>query len=174
MRFSSDKPADRALALLLIVLGALFRLAPHPDNFTPTMAIALFSGATLPPALALTVPLAVMMATDLVIGLHPLFWLVWGSFAAVVLIGLWVGKAAGAGRVITGTLSGSVLFFIATNLGVFFFEGMYPKNREGLAQCYAMAAPFFRNSLAGDIFYSFSFFALFAASRWMKQPKRIS
>ena len=174
MKFSSETPSDRVVALLLVVFGVLFRLAPHPDNFTPTMAIALFSGVTLPPALALTVPLLVMMATDLVIGIHSLFWLVWGSFAAVVLIGLWVGRDAGAGRVVTGVLSGSVFFFIATNLGVFLFEGMYPKNLEGLAQCYTMAVPFFRNSLAGDIFYTFSFFAAFSAAQWTRQPKRIS
>ena len=166
---------DQAVALALIVLGTFFRVLPHPDNFTPTMAIALFSGAVLPTPLALVVPLLLMMASDLAIGLHPLFLLVWGSFLIVVLFGAWVRKNPGLGRTAVATLSGSVFFFLSTNLGVFIFEGMYEKSWQGLAQCFAMALPFFRNSLAGDIFYTASFFSLFLAAQWshhlFHQPK---
>ena len=173
MTFRSENTTDRVLALLLIACGVFFRLMPHPDNFTPTMALALFSGVALPSTVALTVPLLVMMASDLVIGLHPLYWLVWGSFLAVVLIGLWVKKNPGVGRTLAAVLSGSVLFFVLTNLGVFLFEGMYPKNWEGFTRCYVMALPFFKNSLAGDLFYTFSLFGLFTAAQWMRQPKKI-
>ena len=166
MKFSSEKRSDQVLAMALIILGTLFRVVPHADNVTPTTAIALFSGVTLPPALALTVPILVMMASDLVLGLHSLFWLVWATFAAVVGIGLWVRKDARAARITGGTLSGSILFFVVTNLGVFFFENMYPKTWPGLVQCFTMAVPFFRNSLIGDVLYSFVFFALFAAAQW--------
>ena len=174
MTLRSESGFDQSLALGLIIFGVLFRLFPHPDNFTPTMAIAFFSGVTLPPSLAFTVPLLVMMASDLMIGLHPLFWLVWGSFAAAVWIGLWVRKEASIIRVAAGALSGSVLFFVVTNLGVFLFESMYPKTWQGLRECYLMAVPFFRNQFLGDFFYSFAFFSLFTAVQWMKQPKRIS
>ena len=168
------KSNNQVIALILIVLGTLFRVLPHPDNFTPTMAIALFSGAVLPASLALVVPLLLMMASDLLIGLHPLFLLVWGSFLAVVLLGAWVRKNPGFGRTAVATLSGSVFFFVSTNLGVFFFGGMYEKSWAGLAECFTMALPFFRNSFAGDLFYTASFFALFLAAQWMKQPKKAS
>ncbi len=164
---------DQVLALGLVVLGVLFRVSPHPANFTPTMAIAFFSGVVLPPSTALAVPLLIMMASDLLIGLHPLFWLVWGSFLAVVLLGIWARNNAGVWQVLAAGLSGSVLFFIVTNLGVFLFQEMYPKNWQGFVQCYVMAIPFFRNSLAGDSFYIFSFFSLFAAAKWMRQPKKV-
>ena len=172
MTLPSENRSDRALALLLIVAGVFFRILPHMDNFTPTMAIALFSGAVLPASLALTVPVLVMMASDLFIGLHGLFWLVWASFLMVVMIGIWVRQKAGLWRAAAGTLASSVLFFFLTNLGVFLFENMYPRDWEGFVHCYAMALPFFRNSLASDMVYTFSLFSLFFAARWMKQPKK--
>jgi hypothetical protein len=160
------------LALALVTLGVLFRVLPHPDNFTPTMAIALFSGAVLAPSLAFSIPLLLMMASDLAIGLHPLFWLVWGSFLAVTLLGTWLKQRLGAGRMALATLSGSLFFFVTTNLGVFFFTAMYPKTWEGLLQCFAMAVPFFRNSLAGDVLYTFSFFAVYLAAQRVYHPKK--
>ena len=166
MTLRSENRSDQWLALLLIVCGVFFRVLPHPDNFTPVTAIALFSGVVLPTSLALTVPLLIMMASDLAIGLHPLIWLVWGSFLAVVLIGVWARSGAGAGRVIAGAFGGSVMFFVLTNLGVFLFENMYPKNWDGFVQCYVMALPFFRNTLAGDLLYTFSLFSLFLAAKW--------
>ena len=174
MTLRSQNSTDQLLALGLVVLGVLFRVAPHPDNFTPVMAIALFSGVVLPPTVALTVPLFIMMASDLVIGLHSLFWLVWGSFLAVVLIGVWAGKNTGPAKILGAALSGSVLFFVVSNLGVFLFENMYAKDWQGLGQCFTMALPFFRNTLAGDLFYTLTLFALFLAAQWMRQPKKIS
>ena len=172
MTLRSENRSDQALALLLIVCGVFFRVLPHMDNFTPTTALALFSGVVLPPSLALTVPLLVMMASDLIIGLHDLFWLVWASFLLVVIVGVWVRNNPSLLRTITGTLAGSVSFFFLTNLGVFLFENMYTKNWDGFVQCYTMALPFFRNSLVSDLLYTFSLFSLFLAVRWMKQPKK--
>ena len=172
--FRAESNSDRILALLLVLCGIFFRIVPHPDNFTPTMSIALFAGMMLPPSLAFTVPLLVMMASDLVIGLHPLYWLVWASFLLVAMIGLWVRKNPVMGRTLIGILGGSVLFFILSNLGVFLFENMYPRNWAGFVECFTMALPFFRNSLAGDLFYTVCLFSLFMASQWMRQPKKIS
>lgn len=163
--------SDTFIALALIALGVLFRVLPHPDNFTPTMAIALFSGAVLAPSLAFSVPLVLMMASDLYIGLHPLFWLVWGSFLVVVLMGTRLRQRTTYGRMGLATLSGSLFFFVTTNLGVFLFEGMYPRTWQGLTECFVMAVPFFKNSLAGDVFFTCTFFAIFAAARWVRQPK---
>lgn len=174
MKLGSQNTTDQMIALALVVIGVLFRVMPHPDNFTPVMAIALFSGVVLPPSLALTVPLLIMMTSDLMIGLHPLVWLVWASFLAVVLLGFWVRKGEGLWRTLAAALSGSVLFFITTNLGVFLFQNMYPKNWQGFVQCYVMAIPFFRNTLAGDLFYTSVLFSLFLAAQWLRQPKGYS
>jgi len=54
-------------SVLGIVVGlALMRLVPHPDNFTPIIAAALFGGAYFDRRLfAFIVPLAAMLASDL-------------------------------------------------------------------------------------------------------------
>lgn len=163
--FRSKTTSENMIALVLIGLGVLCRVLPHPDNFTPTVAIALFSGAVLPAALAFTVPLLVMMASDLFIGLHPLFWLVWIGFAVISWIGVLIRERDGLVPVGLAAIGSSILFFIVSNLGVFFFENMYSKTYAGLAECFAMALPFFRNSLIGDLFYSVVLFSLFAAAR---------
>jgi hypothetical protein len=125
----------------------------------------------LPASLALWVPLLVMIASDLLIGPHSLFWLVWGCFFLVSVIGIAIrpaisgsasgGKDTGLGKIFLATIAGSVLFFVLTNLGVFLFQNMYAKNMAGLIDCYIMALPFFRNSVLGDLFFSFCLFGVF-------------
>ena len=174
IRFRSENNTDRLLALVLIAAGVFFRLMPHPDNFTPALSLALFAGVTLPPALALSVPLFLMMISDWVIGPHSLYLVVWASFLLMVGVGIWAGKVPGWKRPLMGIVGGSFAFFVLSNLGVFLFENMYPKTWAGLVECFVMALPFFRNSMAGDLFYTFCLFSLFAAAQWMRQPKKIS
>src|ERR1700737_1007078 len=76
------------LIFAMIVLAAALRRAPHPWNFTPVGAIALFSGAMVRDRrLAFLFPLLVMFASDAVIGFHKLSPLVYASFLLSVLIG---------------------------------------------------------------------------------------
>jgi len=81
------------LAALLIVVAAIFRLVPHPWNFTPIGAIALFAGATVKDRrIAFLFPLLALFAGDVFVGLHKLIPMVYASFLVNVLIGLWVEK----------------------------------------------------------------------------------
>src|ERR1700724_528576 len=76
------------LVFTMIVLAAALRLAPHPWNFTPVGAIALFSGAMMQHRrMAFLFPLLVMFATDAFIGFNKLSPLVYASFLLSVLIG---------------------------------------------------------------------------------------
>ena len=154
----------RLLALLAaIVVAAALRLVPHPPNFTPIAALALFSGAYLGRrGLAFVAPLAALLLSDLVLGFYPELVFVYLSVAAVVVIGwavsrrktvLWVGAAA---------LASSVLFYAVTNFGVWLLMDYYPKTLAGLAACYVAAIPFFQNTLAGDLFYTGLLFGGFA------------
>jgi len=47
-------------AFILITLGIAARFLPHPANFAPIGAIAIFSGLYLPKKWALILPLAAM------------------------------------------------------------------------------------------------------------------
>ena len=60
-------PRFAALASITL-LAALTRLVPHPPNFTPVAAVALFGGAHFAGLLpALAVPLCAMLISDLMI-----------------------------------------------------------------------------------------------------------
>ena len=131
----------------------------------------------LAPQIALFLPLIIMITSDLMIGPHALYPLTWGSFFLVSLLGLAIRDNAKVSRLFLGTLGGSLLFFVITNLGVFLFQNMYEKSWQGMVQCFLMALPFFRNSLAGDLFYSALLFGAFAAVKnYSKQltSRRIS
>src|SRR5690606_39970453 len=61
-------PGPLVLAALIFV-AALSRLLPHPPNFSPVEAIALFGGAFFASrAWAMAVPLVAMLVSDLVLG----------------------------------------------------------------------------------------------------------
>lgn len=165
MKTNKFELSEQILALSFIAAGIALRVLPHPMNFSPVMAIALFSGFFLSRKLAFTVPLILMMASDLLIGTHDLFWLTWGAFAVITLWGSWLGDRPAPGRIVGASLAGSVFFFVMTNLGVFLFETLYPKTLAGLQQCFVLAIPFFRNALAGDLFYTAVLFGSFALAK---------
>ena len=57
----------------MIVAAAAFRLLPHPPNFSPIAALALFGGAQFADRrAAFLVPLTAMFLGDLMLGLHAL------------------------------------------------------------------------------------------------------
>src|SRR5712671_4034410 len=110
------------LIFAVIVLAAVVRLAPHPWNFTPVGAIALFSGAMVRDRrLAFLFPLLVMFATDLIIGFNRLSLLVYASFLLSVFIGRLLNQKRNLPRIAGATLLGSLQFFLITNFGVWAF-----------------------------------------------------
>lgn len=151
------------LAVSLIILAVVARVLPHPDNFAPIAAVALFAGAILPFRLALTLPLGAMIISDFIIGLHSLFLLTWGCFLLIVVLGKYLIKKIKPTSVITGSITASILFYLVTNFGVWAEGRMYPMTIAGLAECYYMALPFFRNTLLGDVFYSGLLFGAYAS-----------
>jgi hypothetical protein len=154
-----------ALVLLLVTVAVWSRLLPHPPNFAPIAAAGIFAAAFLPRRWALSVPLASMVVSDLIIGLHPLILFTWGSYLALVLLAARIFQPkVSAPRVISTALLGSIIFFLVTNFGVWLEGRLYPPTLAGLWQSYVMALPFFRNTLLGDLFYTGALFGLYAAA----------
>ena len=138
---------------LIMLLAALSRLIPHPPNFTPLIAIALFSGFyAANKVLIYGLPIVIMLISDLFLGFYSISIFVYLSFLLISFFGT-MSKNPGAIKIISGVLLGSVSFFIITNFGVWILGG-YPRNFAGLLSCYTMAIPFFNNTLAGSFFYS--------------------
>jgi hypothetical protein len=151
------------LALAIIALAAALRIAPHPWNFTPVGAMALFSGAIIRDRrLAFLVPLLALFAGDVFIGFHKLMPIVYASFLVSVAIGFWLRDRRIVGRICAATLLGAAQFFLVTNFAVWAFGLSYPRNTAGLVACYVAGIPFFWNTLAGDAAYTALFFGSFA------------
>jgi len=159
----------------LVLLAALSRLLPHPPNFTPVGAMALFGGAYFASrATAVLVPLIALWISDLLLNnivysvyftsftwFTPGSYWIYGSFIATVLLGIVLLRKVNLSNLLIASLSASVLFFIVTNLGVWFDSGLYPHTREGLVACYTAAIPFFQRTLLGDLFFCALLFGAF-------------
>ena len=139
----------------MILLAAASRLIPHPPNFSPIAALALFGGAQFADKrLAFLVPLAAMFLSDLVLGLHSLIPVIYGSFALIVCLGFWLRRRQNVWAIGGAAIVGALLFFVLTNFGVWAMGQMYPKTPAGLLDCYVAAIPFFQNTLLSNLFYS--------------------
>lgn len=165
----------------MILMAALSRLLPHPDNVTPVGAMALFGGAYFSRKyLAFLLPLVAMWFSDLLLNnlyyarLYPEYydgfvwfgnWWVYGAFIVMVGLGIALLKKVSVTRVIGASLLGSILFFLITNFGAWAVDPMYPKTVGGLTAAYAAGIPFFRNTLLGDLVYCG---VLFGGFEWAK------
>lgn len=151
------------LLMAIIALAAAARLMKHPPNFTPIAAIALFGGWYFTKKYFVAIPLAAMFLSDIFIGFYD-----WRLTAVVYLgivltfgIGWLLKKNVSWRKVIMGSLAGSVIFFLTTNFAVWALYQWYPHTWAGLVNCFALALPFFKNSLAGDLFYSVVLFGVY-------------
>src|SRR5689334_12713802 len=155
----------RLIAIFVAILAAAaLRLVPHPPNFTPIGAMALFSGAYFGRrgAIALAAPLGALLLSDLVLGFYHGQATVYFSVALIVLIGALALKRRSPLRIGGAALASSILFFVLTNFGMWLSSGFYPRTLAGLEACYLAAIPFFQNTAAGDLFFSALLFGGFA------------
>jgi len=169
------------LLLVLLFIAIIFfgRILPHPYNFTPLIAIALLSGHTLPNKfLAIFAPLFGFWLSDLVInnivyaGYYSNFTIfssamIW-SYGAILIIALF-GKSfinkISSSKIALASLSGSTIFYLISNFGVWILDKNYEKNIYGLINCYIAALPFLKNSIISTIFYTYLTFSTYNFSK---------
>jgi hypothetical protein len=110
----------RTLVITATVLAAAaIRLAPHPMNFAPIGALALFGGAYFSSKRqALVVPLLSLVIGDAITGFHMLIPFVYASFLVSAVIGFWLRRKRSAAKIGAATLGGAIQFFLVTNFGV--------------------------------------------------------
>ena len=139
------------ILLLFIIFAAIIRLLPHPPNFAPITAMALFGGLNFQnKKLAYAIPLLAMIVSDLFLGFYSISIFVYTSFIAVTFIGTIINNIN-----ISNIFLSSLVFFIITNLGVWILG--YPITFVGFLTCFTLALPFFGYALAGDLFFSLLF-----------------
>lgn len=153
-------------ALFLVALGTASRLTPpdwnlHAWNLVPMGALALFAGSRFPRRAAWMIPVAAMILSDLVLDqkyggfFHsPSRWVSYGAFGLIAVLGVLAQGSKGTVLRLAGlSLSGSVVFFLASNFGVWAWPNgtNYPASLAGLLQCYAAGIPFFKNTVLADL-----------------------
>lgn len=157
------------LILLIVVWRVLTQFETHMWNIAPTAAAALLAGAVMPRKWALSVPILGTLFSDIIIGFYhvPVMLTVYGCFAIAALLGSWIAPRSDSHsesttgvrkinslKVLGVSLTSSVVFFIATNFVVWASAEWYEKSWQGLALCYTLAIPFFRNTMLGDLMFT--------------------
>lgn len=155
--------------IAIIAVASLSRLAPHPPNFSPITAMALFGAAYFRSLwAAFLVPQTVMLATDLGldlanrmgwlggwvgggIGFYGAMWGVYLAFLLITCLGLLIRRWKNVPCIAATTLMSSCVFFFVTNFA--FWLWWFPHTLEGLQACYIDAIPFFRWTALGDAFF---------------------
>jgi len=145
------------LPILVIVALSFSRLIPHPSNFTPILAVGIFSGFYFKNfILSFFIVISSMFLGDLYLGFHNTMFFTYTSLSVAVLIGVFI-KNFKTKEILFSGLASSVCFFIITNFGVWAVSGMYEINFAGLLQSYTMAIPFFHNTLISTFIYLITF-----------------
>ena len=141
------------LPIVIILSLSLTRLIPHPWNFTPMLAVGIFSGFYFKQFyLSLFIVILSMFIGDLYLGFHSTMFFTYISLAVAVIIGLYI-KHFKFTEILFSGLASSVSFFIITNFGAWLTLEMYEKNFAGLLQSYVFAIPFFHNTLISTFLY---------------------
>ena len=148
---------DLLLGTALVGLDVFMRVVPHAWHFTPLAASALFAAAMFRVRiLSLAVPLIALALSDAVMGFYDwrVMAVVYAASALPAAMALGVARLRAPLVLLSLAVASSVVFFLATNFAVWAFDGMYTHDLAGLSACYVAALPFFKNTLAGDLFWT--------------------
>jgi hypothetical protein len=149
--------------LLLAVLSRVLPVAFHQQswNFSLLGGSLLFLGSRMTSdsprraASKIAGVLAVLMATDYWITAYgysypfhvSAYLITWAWYVGVMVVSMGLFRKVSTLRVAAGAVATPTSFFLLSNFAVWVGGGMYAHTVAGLAQCYTMALPFYRNDL---------------------------
>jgi hypothetical protein len=155
--------------LFAVIISIAGRLMPHLPNFTPLVAVTLFSGFVFKNKFkAVLLALACMLISDFatITILNSKYLTLSEYFTSVATLFIYLPLVAialiGSGineikfpKVAALGFSGSLLFWVFSNFGFWVSSySIYATNFSGLTACYVAAIPFLGYQMAGDVFYS--------------------
>ncbi len=172
---------NQVLIFLMVFAAAFFRLIPHPFNFTPIGAMALFGAAHFSNKyLKVLLPLVAMYLSDLILNntIHASWYQgtkgiyfgfnigVYISFILIAFVGIYLLQKVNIKNVILASLGSSLLFYLVTNFAAWVEDigNLYSNNIIGLMSCYIAGLPFYSydvasplgflgNTIIGDFFF---------------------
>lgn len=154
------------IAILLILAAALSRVLMYPDNFSPIIGMAIFSGAVIKDRrFALALPLCAMFLSDVLFDIFNIaegFW-GWGQLVGYVILALITIIAFSMKKINVLSVAGysigsSLLFFFLSNSAFFVFDNpvylRYTQDFNGYINCLTGGLPFLRTGIVADLVYS--------------------
>jgi len=167
---------DFLLAFVFIAVGFIYRIIPlHLQNFTPIAAMALVGGMYMnKKVLAFIVPIAALFLSDLILnnfifkdalgtttgGLvlwADYMFFTYGAMIITVLIGMALSAKSIGSKILGGTLSSSIVFYMLADFGSWLSLPIYTKNFGGLVAAYVAGFPYFLMTLLGTLVFSIVF-----------------
>ncbi len=155
------------VSYILLALLLLSRLIPHAPNFTPVLAIILFSSMMFKNKIYILIPIVGIIISDILLQYQSgyqyifstaFFW-TYGALLAVFVFSYFYKTSITTKNIFIKSFAGAIIFFLVSNFGVWIASPGYPLNFSGLISCYTAAIPFFRNTLSSTLLYSLVVFA---------------
>ena len=144
--------------LSFILILVISRLIPHPPNFTPIIATAIFGPIFLNNKMyGAAITIIAMFITDIFISFHSYQFII---YATLISISLLTPVKKNKVSFAIFTFGSCVWFFLTTNFAVWILWDYYPKNLEGLLLSYTLAIPFFYKHTCKYIFVCCNFLEL--------------
>ncbi len=154
---------SKRLWIGMVVAAAAARLLPHPWNFTPMIALALFAGSQASrTAIAALTTLAALVLSDAILGFDKSLGLVYAAYLVPVLLGRLIRNKLGITSIALAALASSLSFFVISNFSTWAIGRTYPHTATGLAACFVAGIPFYQNQALGDAFYTAAIFGGYA------------
>jgi len=161
------------LLIIIISLIALSaRLISHSPNFSPLASVMLFTGVYGQSKKYIIIPLIALFISDVFLGFYKMeiMLAVYGSLTLISVLGFWLKKNKNVLNIASSSLAAALLFFLISNGAVWYFGSWYRHDLSGLALCYNLAIPFFKNTLISNIIYASLLFGVYeTVSQLIKQ-----
>lgn len=136
---------------------------PHLPNFSPELVFSLYFLISYKKTPALFSMFSMWVICDMSFALiydFPMFgsWS-WFTYSALLLFFIasmilkWKVKLSQTSFILF-SLSGSLVYWLWTNLGVWLLSGIYPHNSSGFIDCYFLALPFLGYSVLSSLFWA--------------------
>ena len=146
--------------IFITLILVLSRIIPHPPNFTPILAGIIFLPFIKKDlAFSIIAPLAAMLISDLIIGMHSL--MLW-TYAPIIFLSCLTYYFNQDSILRIGTLAvvSPMIFFLVSNFGVWISGSSYTEDMSGLIECYFNAIPFYASSAISCLLFTALFYFL--------------
>jgi hypothetical protein len=174
-----------AYRLLLAIAGA--QLPGWLPNFSPVSAIALCGAIFLPRGFAISLPLIILLISDVIINVHRgvalLTLEMWPRYIAlsfIVAIGIFLRDKVRFTGVLVAAFGCSVLFYVVSNTGSWIGEPQYAKTATGWFQALTVGLPghppswvFFRNGAVSDLLFTALFLVCAHVGLSAREPLKV-